>query len=132
MASLPPGDGQGADSTYATERSRMVAEIADMARETAGETGHARFSDAVMEAMRKVPRHRFVPSQLAPVAYHDTPLPIGFDKTISQPFIAALMIDLLAPGPDESVLEVGTGLGYQAAVLAKLAGRVWSVEIVED
>jgi protein-L-isoaspartate(D-aspartate) O-methyltransferase len=68
----------------------------------------------------------------APLAYQDTPLPIGFDKTISQPFIVALMTDLLSPEPHESILEVGTGLGYQAAVLAELSGRVWSVEIVEE
>ena len=85
-----------------------------------------------MAAMGRVPRHRFVPAPLAPVAYHDMPLPIGFDKTISQPFIVAVMTDLLDPRPHEVVLEVGTGLGYQAAVLAELAGRVWSVEIVEE
>jgi protein-L-isoaspartate(D-aspartate) O-methyltransferase len=82
--------------------------------------------------MLRVPRHLFVPAPLAALAYQDTPLPIGFDKTISQPFMCALMTDLLAPGPDEAVLEVGTGLGYQTAVLAELAGRVWSVEIVEE
>ena len=77
-----------------------------------------------------MPRHLFVPAQLIALAYHDTPLPIGFNKTISQPFVAALMIDLLAPQPGELVLEVGTGLGYQAAVLAQLADecgvlRLW-------
>jgi protein-L-isoaspartate O-methyltransferase len=76
----------------------------------------------VLEAMLRVPRHLFVPAPLAALAYHDTPLPIGFDKTISQPFICALMTDLLAPGPHDAVLEVGTGLGYQTAVLAELAG----------
>jgi protein-L-isoaspartate(D-aspartate) O-methyltransferase len=86
----------------------------------------------VMAAMRKVPRHVFVPAPLAPYAYQDTPLPIGFDKTISQPFVVALMTDLLSPRPDEKVLEVGTGLGYQTAVLAELTGRVWSIEIVEE
>ena len=82
--------------------------------------------------MADVPRHRFVPSPLAALAYHDAPLPIGFDKTISQPFIVAVMTDLLAPLPTDSVLEVGTGLGYQTAILARLAGRVWSVEVVEE
>jgi protein-L-isoaspartate(D-aspartate) O-methyltransferase len=82
--------------------------------------------------MRRVPRHLFVPAQLATVAHHDGPLPIGFDKTISQPFICALMTDLLDPRPGQKVLEVGTGLGYQTAVLAELVGRVWSVEIVEE
>ena len=70
--------------------------------------------------MLRVPRHLFVPAPLAAVAYHDTPLPIGFDKTVSQPFICALMTDLPRSPANESVLEVGTGLGYQAAVLAEL------------
>ena len=82
--------------------------------------------------MGRVPRHLFVPAPLASLAYMDTPLPIGFDKTISQPFIVAVMTDLLDPQPDETVLEVGTGLGYQAAVLAELARQVWSVEVVEE
>ena len=128
MASLPPGDGQGADSTYATERSRMVAEIADMARETAGETGHARFSDAVMEAMRKVPRHRFVDPTQAGSAYRNHPLPIGRGQTISQPYIVALTTHLVAPQKHHRVLEIGTGSGYQAAVLSRLAREVFTIE----
>lgn len=96
------------------------------------EIGKSTLDERVAAALQKVPRHLFVPAQLASLAYHDTPLPIGFDKTISQPFIGALMIDLLAPQAGESVLEVGTGLGYQAAVLAELATRVWSVEVVEE
>jgi protein-L-isoaspartate(D-aspartate) O-methyltransferase len=83
-------------------------------------------------ALMNVPRHLFVPPQLAAVAYQDTPLPIGFDKTLSQPFISALMIDLLALEPGHKVLEVGTGLGYQAALMAELGARVWSVEVVEE
>jgi protein-L-isoaspartate(D-aspartate) O-methyltransferase len=82
--------------------------------------------------MRRVPRHRFVPASVAPYAYQDMPLPIGFDKTISQPFIVALMTDLLAPQPHEAVLEIGTGLGYQTAILTELAAQVWSVEIIEE
>ncbi|TIN05358.1 MAG: protein-L-isoaspartate O-methyltransferase, partial [Mesorhizobium sp.] len=77
-------------------------------------------------------RHLFVPSSVAPYAYQDMPLPIGFDKTVSQPFIVALMTDLLALQPHEAVLEIGTGLGYQTAILAELAGHVWSVEIIEE
>jgi len=96
------------------------------------EIGTAALDERVRRALLKVPRHRFVPPQLATLAYHDTPLPIGFEKTISQPFIAALMIALLAPQESDVVLEVGTGLGYQAAVLAELAAQVWSVEIVEE
>ena len=117
---------------FAILRRHMVEVIAihvDLAGE---ELGKAALDERVMTAMRRVPRHHFVPAQLAPYAYQDMPLPIGFDKTISQPFIVALMTDLLAPGPRESVLEIGTGLGYQAAVLAELAGEVRSVEIVEE
>ena len=79
-----------------------------------------------------MPRHLFVPHQLTVVAYQDTPLPIGFDKTVSQPFIGALMLDLLGVGPGQKVLEVGTGLGWQAAVMAELGADVFSVEIVEE
>ncbi len=107
----------------------VVAIHADLMEE---ELGKAALDRRVLEAMLRVPRHLFVPAPFAALAYDDTPLPIGFDKTISQPFMCALMADLLAPGPHEAVLEVGTGLGYQTAVLAELAGRVWSVEIVEE
>jgi len=86
----------------------------------------------LQNAMLRVPRHLFVPAQLAIAAYQDTPLSIGFDKTVSQPFIGALMLDLLAVEPGHRVLEVGTGLGYQAAVLAELGARLWTVEIVEE
>ena len=82
--------------------------------------------------MERVPRHEFVPAELRAFAYVDSPLPIGFDKTISQPFIVALMTDALDLRPDDKVLEVGTGLGYQAAVLAELAGKVYSIEIIEE
>ncbi|HZF93636.1 MAG TPA: protein-L-isoaspartate(D-aspartate) O-methyltransferase [Allosphingosinicella sp.] len=87
---------------------------------------------ALQNALLRVPRHLFVPGQLAIAAYQDTPLPIGFDKTVSQPFIGALMIDLLEVGRGDRVLEVGTGFGYQAAVLAELGARLWTVEIVEE
>jgi protein-L-isoaspartate(D-aspartate) O-methyltransferase len=94
--------------------------------------GKAVLDERVLAAMLKVPRHLFVPASLVQVAYEDTPLPIGFNKTISQPFITALMTDLLALEPHETVLEIGTGLGYHSALLAELAGRVYSVEIVEE
>jgi len=87
---------------------------------------------ALQAALLRVPRHLFVPAQLAVAAYQDTPLPIGFDKTVSQPFIGALMLDLLEVARSQRVLEVGTGLGYQAAVLSALGARLWSVEIVEE
>ena len=107
----------------------MIAILADLSSE---EIGKAALDERVMASMRQVPRHLFVPASVAPYAYQDMPLPIGFDKTISQPFMVALMTDLLAPRSHESVLEIGTGLGYQTAILAQLAGRVWSVEIIEE
>jgi Protein-L-isoaspartate(D-aspartate) O-methyltransferase (PCMT) len=114
-------------------RRHMVELIAIQADLLEDELGEAALDGRVLEAMLRVPRHRFVPAPFTALAYDDTPLPIGFDKTISQPFLCALMTDLLAPGPGgEAVLEVGTGLGYQTALLAELAGRVRSVEIVEE
>jgi|SRR5688572_24156461 len=86
----------------------------------------------ILGAMAKVPRHEFVPVEIRPYAYVDQPLPIGWGKTISQPFMAALMADLLELKPEDRVLEVGTGLGYHAAVLAELAGKIFTVEIVEE
>ena len=119
-------------SQYAELRREMVEQIARHAQLAAGETGKAVLSEAVMEAMNAVPRHEFVPVEMRAYAYCDSPLPIGYDKTISQPFIVALMTDLLDPQPGDRVLDVGTGLGYQAAILAKLVERVYTVEILEE
>jgi protein-L-isoaspartate(D-aspartate) O-methyltransferase len=102
-------------------RRHMVEVIALQADLMSEEIGKDILGERVLEPMRRVRRRLFVPPELAAMAYHDTPLPIGFDKTVSQPFICALMTDLLDPQPHEAVLEVGTGLGYQAAVLAELA-----------
>jgi len=113
-------------------RRHMVEVVEIHADLSSDEIGTAELDERVLAAMRKVPRHLFVPGQLAPYAYQDMPLPIGFDRTISQPFIVALMTHLLSPQPQETVLEVGTGLGYQTALLAELSGRVWSIEIVEE
>ncbi|MDK1385401.1 protein-L-isoaspartate(D-aspartate) O-methyltransferase [Sinorhizobium sp. 8-89] len=112
---------------------RHMVDVIEIQTDLASEElGKAALDERVLAAMRQVPRHLFVPAAVAPFAYEDMPLPIGFDKTLSQPFIVALMTDLLAPQPHESVLEVGTGLGYQAAILAELAGQIWSVEIIEE
>lgn len=86
---------------------------------------------AVLQAMREVPRHAFMPQSLAPHAYEDRPLPIGHGQTISQPYIVALMTELLDLKPDDNVLEVGTGQGYQAAVLGKIVNQVTTIEIVK-
>jgi len=120
-----------AQEQRAAARARMVAEIAAMARETGAETGRPRFSEQVMAAMGKVPRHRFVPALQDIFAYDNRPLPIGEGQTISQPYIVALMTDLLDPKSADTVLEVGTGSGYQAAVLAELVAKVTTIEIVE-
>ena len=113
-------------------RRHMVEVIAIHTDLMSEEIGKAPLDERVLDAMLKVPRHRFVPAPLAAVAYQDTPLPIGFDKTISQPFIGALMLELLAIEPGARILEVGTGLGYQAAVMAEMGAQVWSVEVVEE
>jgi protein-L-isoaspartate(D-aspartate) O-methyltransferase len=117
---------------FAILRRHMVEKIGIHYDLMDDELGTATLDERVFAAMLKVPRHLFVPEPLAQVAYEDSPLPIGFDKTISQPFITALMTDLLTPEPYDTVLEIGTGLGYHAAVLAELVGRVYSVEVVEE
>jgi protein-L-isoaspartate(D-aspartate) O-methyltransferase len=128
MTLTGPADAQ---DRYAAERERLAGEIAALAVETGRETGRPQFAEAVMAAIMKVPRHRFVlPGQEA-FAYDNRPLPIGEGQTISQPYIVALMTDLLDPKPGHVVLEVGTGSGYQAAVLAELVRHVYTIEVVE-
>ena len=120
------------DQHLAVLRRHMV-EVIDLHFDLASEEiGKSSLDPELRRALMDVPRHLFVPPQLAAVAYQDTPLPIGFDKTLSQPFIGALMLDLLELEPGYKVLEVGTGLGYQAAVMAALGASVFSVEIVEE
>jgi protein-L-isoaspartate(D-aspartate) O-methyltransferase len=108
----------------------MVLTIERHVRDTRLETGRGALAPRVLEAMRKVPRHRFVPDSQRASAYRDSPLPIGHGQTISQPFIVALMTDLIDPEPGHVVLEVGSGCGYQAAVLAELVKEVWGIEII--
>ena len=112
--------------------SRLLKEIAAEARSTAARTGVAVFSPQVMAALGAVPRDAFVPEEERVSAYLDEPLPIGHGQTISQPYIVALMTDLLELKPGDRVLEVGAGSGYQAAVLAQLAKSVHTVEIVPE
>ena len=88
--------------------------------------------EAVLAAIAAVPRHRFVPAELAPDAYDDRPLPIGYSQTISQPYVVAFMTEAAAVRPESRVLEIGTGSGYQAAVLAEIANRVYTIEIVPE
>ena len=117
---------------FAILRRHMVEVIGIYVDLASDELGKSALDERVLTAMARVPRHAFVPLPLAPHAYQDMPLPIGFDKTISQPFIVAVMTDLLEVRPSDVVLEIGTGFGYQAAVLSQLARRVWSVEIIEE
>jgi protein-L-isoaspartate(D-aspartate) O-methyltransferase len=117
---------------WAAARRRLLAEVAADFVRTAADTGVAAPSDAVMAALAAVPRHLFVPEPWRDDAYDNRPLPIGHGQTISQPFIVALMTELLALRPGDRVLEIGTGCGYQAAVLARLAARVTSVEVVPE
>ena len=117
---------------FEEQRREMVAVIRTIADHLAAEVGKTGLDERVLRAMAKVPRHEFVPVEVLPYAYANTPLPIGFNKTISQPLMVAVMTDLLELKPDDVVLEIGTGLGYQAAVLAELAGRVYSVEIIDE
>jgi protein-L-isoaspartate(D-aspartate) O-methyltransferase len=109
----------------------MVEEVEAMAAATAFETGRRELDPRVIAALARVPRHAFVPAGLRDRAYRNYPLPIGYGQTISQPYIVALMTDLLQVGPGARVLEIGTGSGYQAAVLAELVDRVYTIEIVE-
>jgi protein-L-isoaspartate(D-aspartate) O-methyltransferase len=117
---------------FAILRRHMVEVIEIYVELARQELGKAALDERVLAAVGRVPRHAFVPAPLARYAYADMPLPIGFDKTISQPFMVAVMTDLLEPQPDDVVLEVGTGLGYNTAILAELVRQVWTIEIVEE
>ena len=110
----------------------MLEEIAIDAAACADLSGRATIAPQVIDAMEKVARHRFVPDEVAQLAYLNRPLPIGCGQTISQPFIVALMTDLIEVAPGDKVLEIGTGSGYQAAVLAQIGARVYSIEIIEQ
>jgi protein-L-isoaspartate(D-aspartate) O-methyltransferase len=113
-------------------RQQMLVEISAGIFHVSSVLGKTALDERVMTAIGKVPRHEFVPVELQPYAYANIPLPIGFEKTISQPFIVALMTDLLDLSENDTVLEIGTGLGYQAAILAQLARQVYSIEIIEE
>ena len=120
-----------AAADHAAPRRRMLEAIARLASQTAESTGVDVVDPAVMAAIDRVPRHEFVPEEVRSSAYANRPLPIGHGQTISQPYIVALMTHLLGVEPGEQVLEIGTGSGYQAAVLAELDAKVHTIEIVE-
>lgn len=115
-----------------TPMETMIREIQDDAERTSSYTGIERIGDAVLEALRDTPRERFVLPRSRSLAYANHPLPIGYGQTISQPFIVAVMTEFLAVAEQHRVLEIGTGSGYQAAVLAHLAAEVYTVEIVPE
>ncbi len=111
---------------------RMLRDIETEVQYTRKWIGKNALDSRVMEAMAEVPRHEFVPGVARGYAYANGPVPIGQGQTISQPYIVALMTDLLEPAPDHRILEVGTGSGYQAAILSRLVSKVYSIEIVEE
>ncbi|MGH7185866.1 MAG: protein-L-isoaspartate(D-aspartate) O-methyltransferase, partial [Pseudomonadota bacterium] len=115
---------------YAAARFDMVRTIEVIAGEIGGGAAPTMLNASVLEAMRRAPRHAFVPADMRELAYDDRPLPIGYGQTISQPYIVALMTDLLRLAPGDRALEIGTGSGYQAAVLAELGYQVYTIEIV--
>lgn len=117
---------------WIAERRDMLKEIAEDVRRTAGYTGRSQLSERVMRQMEAVPRHEFVLPSERSRAYLNTPLPIAHGQTISQPLIVALMTDLLETRPGDVVLEVGTGSGYQAAVLSGLVKKVYSIEVIPE
>jgi len=123
--SLPAAD------DYEQERQLMMKKIEHSVSETRHYLDKSGFNTQVMEVMARVPRHQFVPADQLDYAYENRPLPIGHGQTISQPYIVALMTDLIETRPDFRVLEIGTGSAYQAAVLAELVDEVYSIEIIK-
>ena len=123
--------GPGEDP-YVAARQAMLEEIAADVRLTSESLNKKALDPRVLEAMATVPRHELVPDELRGVAYENRPLPIGHGQTISQPYIVAIMTDLLKFGPGQRALEIGTGSGYQAAILSELGGKVYTIEIIED
>ncbi len=126
----PPAIGDS-DKNYALQRQRLVETVEAHVRETSDYLGRDALDARVTAALASVPRHEFVPERLREHAYENRPLPIGHSQTISQPYIVAIMTDLLELGPQHRVLEIGTGSGYQAAILATLIEQVYSIEIIE-
>jgi protein-L-isoaspartate(D-aspartate) O-methyltransferase len=124
--------GTVAEEDFPTERRLMVEEIERIAASLADQTGVANLDPRVLKAMAEVPRHEFVPQEQAGVAYKNRSLSIGHGQTISQPVIVALMSELLHLSATDKVLEVGTGSGYQAAVLSRLAREVCTIEIIPE
>lgn len=131
LANIPqPSTKDSESDPYRKQRERMVASQIDWRGVRAGRVGVR--DEAVLDAMRRVPRHEFVPKKYKSSAYADSPLPIGYDQTISQPYIVGFMTEMLKVKKEHKVLEIGTGSGYQAAVLAEIVDNVYSIEIIEE
>ncbi len=126
-----PAAADESDDAYAEARAEMVRAVAETTEETAEWIGKTELAPEVMAAVGRVPRHLFVPPELQDMGYLNRPLPIGYGQTISQPYIVALMTDLLEPEPGDVAFELGTGSSYQAAILAELVAEVYTVEIVQ-
>ena len=131
LTACAPGNGRGEQAVPADDDPRWQMKREQMVRQQLTSGQRDIRDEAVIEAMLKVPRHKFVPLTQRLFAYDDRPLPIGHGQTISQPHVVAFMTEALAPQPGDRVLEIGTGSGYQAAVLAELVKEVWTIEIVE-
>ena len=117
---------------FRTQRERLVSDIEADVQETSERIGRKALAPMVMEAMRLVQRHEFVPEAQKPYAYENRPLPIGYGQTISQPYIVAIMTDLADAAPGKTAFEVGTGSGYQAAILAACGTQVFTMEIIPE
>ena len=120
------------EELFESLRAEMMAEVIAEAALTVSHTGRAAFDERVVSVLARMPRHEFVPLELQPSAYLNRPLPIGYEKTVSPPFIGAFMTDLRELEPEVVVLESGAGAGYQAAILAELVRQVYSVDIIEE
>lgn len=123
---------QAAEDPFKAAREQMIREIEEDVRLTSQRIGKSALDSRVLEIMARVPRHEFVPREVMSQGYENRPLPIGYGQTISQPYIVAIMTDLLKVGSGSVVLEVGTGSGYQAAILAEYVQKVYSIEIIEE
>jgi protein-L-isoaspartate(D-aspartate) O-methyltransferase len=133
VGGIAPSTGWTADEArFRAQRERLIGDIDADVQATSERIGRKALAPLVMEAMRQVPRHEFVPEAQKPYAYENRPLPIGYGQTISQPYIVAIMTDLADAAPGKSALEVGTGSGYQAAILAACGAQVFTMEIIPE
>jgi len=132
ISAIPSSAVLAPEPDYAQKRDQMVRTIEQTVRATSEQLSKGELHPRVMEVLNSVPRHEFIPKNMRDAAYFNRPLSIGYGQTISQPYIVAIMTDLLNPQRTDKVLEIGTGSGYQAAVLSRLVDKVYSMEIIEE